>query len=166
MIAAAGGAGGRVAKIRTGGVTPEGVPHAERIAEVLVQCAQADVPFKATRGSAPRDPAHYPLTTNPTARGGDARIPEPVPRRGVRADPPLRHAGGVGLLEETDPRAIRFSRRFSLVARVGAEATRSWPRRARPSPFPTAVARSTEPVEELQRSAPPRGMSGPATLGP
>jgi hypothetical protein len=38
------------AKVRTGGVTPEAIPSSHRIAEFIVACAQADVPFKATAG--------------------------------------------------------------------------------------------------------------------
>lgn len=38
------------AKVRTGGVTPEAIPCSHRVAEFIVACAQADVPFKATAG--------------------------------------------------------------------------------------------------------------------
>ena len=43
------------AKIRTGGVTADAIPSVEQIAEFLVTCAEAKVPFKATAG------LHHPL---------------------------------------------------------------------------------------------------------
>ena len=43
------------AKIRTGGVTPELYPSTNQLAEFILQCAKADVPFKATAG------LHHPL---------------------------------------------------------------------------------------------------------
>ncbi|MGH7243536.1 MAG: hypothetical protein ACREJD_08990 [Phycisphaerales bacterium] len=43
------------AKIRTGGLTADAFPQAKQIAEFLVACRQAEVPFKATAG------LHHPL---------------------------------------------------------------------------------------------------------
>jgi len=43
------------AKIRTGGVTPEAFPPSAAVAEFLLACAAADVPFKATAG------LHHPV---------------------------------------------------------------------------------------------------------
>jgi len=43
------------AKIRTGGVTPDAIPNAQEIAEFIVACANARIPFKATAG------LHHPL---------------------------------------------------------------------------------------------------------
>jgi hypothetical protein len=49
MLAAVKGRGAR-AKVRTGGVTPEAIPSSARVARLLVACASARVPFKATAG--------------------------------------------------------------------------------------------------------------------
>ncbi|HMN40122.1 MAG TPA: hypothetical protein PKE29_04705 [Phycisphaerales bacterium] len=38
------------AKLRTGGITPDAIPSPLAVAEFIVACAQADVPFKATAG--------------------------------------------------------------------------------------------------------------------
>ncbi len=38
------------AKVRTGGITPEAIPPSRAVAEFIVSCGQADVPFKATAG--------------------------------------------------------------------------------------------------------------------
>lgn len=46
---------GARAKIRTGGVTADAIPEAWKMAEFLVACAKAKVPFKATAG------LHHPL---------------------------------------------------------------------------------------------------------
>ncbi len=150
MIAALAGAEA-AAKIRTGGVTPEAFPAPERIAEVLVQCAQADVPFKATAGLHHAIRAHYPLTYEPNCPRGVMHgflnlFLAAAFVRTHRFDTPAL----VGLLEETDPRAIRFSP--TLV---------SWHEWALSDPQ-LAQARETfalsygscsfnEPVEELQR---------------
>ncbi|MDG1899565.1 MAG: hypothetical protein P8I74_06830, partial [Phycisphaerales bacterium] len=49
------------AKIRTGGVKPEMYPEASHLANFIVQCAKADVPFKATAG------LHHPLCNHEPA---------------------------------------------------------------------------------------------------
>jgi hypothetical protein len=43
------------AKIRTGGLTADAIPNVEQVAEFLVACAEAKIPFKATAG------LHHPL---------------------------------------------------------------------------------------------------------
>ena len=64
-------AAGHRAKLRTGGLEPEDVPSAERLAEQLSVLVEADLPFKATAG------LHHawPGTTR-TARGA------PLPQHG------------------------------------------------------------------------------------
>ena len=43
------------AKVRTGGIRPEFYPDVDQLADFIVQCAKADVPWKATAG------LHHPL---------------------------------------------------------------------------------------------------------
>jgi hypothetical protein len=50
------------AKLRTGGVTAEAFPSSADIATVLLACAKAGVPFKATAGLHHPFPGTYPLT--------------------------------------------------------------------------------------------------------
>jgi hypothetical protein len=53
------------AKVRTGGITPEAIPDPMAVAEFIVACAQADVPFKATAGLHHAIRAEQPLTYEP-----------------------------------------------------------------------------------------------------
>jgi hypothetical protein len=53
------------AKVRTGGVTPEAIPMSRAVAEFIVACAQADVPFKATAGLHHAVRSERPLTYEP-----------------------------------------------------------------------------------------------------
>jgi hypothetical protein len=49
LLSALKGRGAR-AKVRTGGVTPDAIPPSAKVARLLVACAAARVPFKATAG--------------------------------------------------------------------------------------------------------------------
>ncbi len=53
------------AKVRTGGITPDAIPPSRAVAEFIVACAQADVPFKATAGLHHAVRAEQPLTYEP-----------------------------------------------------------------------------------------------------
>ena len=53
------------AKVRTGGITSAAIPSSRAVAEFIVACAQADVPFKATAGLHHAIRAEHPLTYEP-----------------------------------------------------------------------------------------------------
>lgn len=53
------------AKIRTGGLTPDAIPASRAVAEFILACAAADVPFKATAGLHHAVRAEHPLTYEP-----------------------------------------------------------------------------------------------------
>ncbi|MBK7745725.1 MAG: hypothetical protein IPP57_02590 [Candidatus Obscuribacter sp.] len=55
-------AAGCYAKIRTGAMTPEGIPDVEQVARFIVDCAERRLPFKATAGLHHPVRALYPLT--------------------------------------------------------------------------------------------------------
>jgi len=53
------------AKVRTGGVTPDAIPPTRAVAEFIVACHAADVPFKATAGLHHAVRSDQPLTYEP-----------------------------------------------------------------------------------------------------
>jgi hypothetical protein len=53
------------AKLRTGGVTPDAFPSTRTVAEFLIACRAADVPFKATAGLHHAVRGEHPLTYEP-----------------------------------------------------------------------------------------------------
>lgn len=58
------------AKVRTGGLTPGAIPTTANLAEFLVACAGADVPFKATAGLHHAVRSEFTLDTTPDAPRG------------------------------------------------------------------------------------------------
>lgn len=108
MIAALAGADG-AAKLRTGGVTQEAFPPPPAVAEFVLACHAADVPFKATAGLHHACRAHYPLTYEPNAAKGLMHgflnvFLAAAFVQAHRADAAMATA----ILEETDPRAFKF----------------------------------------------------------
>lgn len=108
LIAALSGADAG-AKIRTGGVTPDAFPGAKRVAEFIVACAAADVPFKATAGLHHPVRADYPLTYEPNCpravmHGFLNVFVAAAAAKTQRADA----AAIAEVLAETDPRAFVF----------------------------------------------------------
>lgn len=69
LIAAIAQAGLR-AKARTGGITADAIPAADRLARFLTACVRHDVPFKATAGLHHPLRAEYPLTYEAAAPRG------------------------------------------------------------------------------------------------
>ncbi len=150
MIASLAGADG-AAKLRTGGITPEAFPPAAAVAEFLLACNAAEVPFKATAGLHHACRAHYPLTYEPDAAKGlmhgflNVFLAAAFVHAG-RADAAMATA----ILEETDPAAFQFGREVVRWRNTGLELMQ------------LAQARETfalsygscsfeEPVQELQR---------------
>lgn len=58
------------AKIRTGGVTPDAFPSSEAVANFLMECAERELPFKATAGLHHPLRCLKPLTYEPNAPTG------------------------------------------------------------------------------------------------
>jgi hypothetical protein len=96
------------AKVRTGGVSANAFPPADKLADFIVACARAKLPFKATAG------LHHPL------RGEHHLTYEPDSEKGVMYGfvnvflaSAMAYAGEteealVAVLEETDPSAFVF----------------------------------------------------------
>lgn len=98
------------AKIRTGGVTPGAFPSPGDVAEFLLACHAADVPFKATAGLHHAVRAEYNLTYEPGCprsimHGFVNLFLAAAFARTARA--PLE--GLVSVLQESDPRAFSFA---------------------------------------------------------
>ena len=60
-------AAGSCAKIRTGGITPDGIPSIESLATYISACADRRLPFKATAGLHHPVRSRHPLTYEPDA---------------------------------------------------------------------------------------------------
>ena len=58
------------AKMRTGGMTPEAIPHTQHVARFIIACVRARVPFKATAGLHHPLRAMYHLTYKPNGPTG------------------------------------------------------------------------------------------------
>jgi hypothetical protein len=101
------------AKIRTGGITPDAFPPASAIADFLLACAGAEVPFKATAGLHHPVRGPYNLTYEPGCASATMYGFFNVVMAAAAAFP----AGGnvrdqatlVRVLEDTDPKAFTFT---------------------------------------------------------
>jgi hypothetical protein len=62
--------GGASAKVRTGGVTAEAFPTTAALVRFVRECAERDVPFKATAGLHHAFRGRYPLTYQPDSASG------------------------------------------------------------------------------------------------
>jgi hypothetical protein len=98
------------AKLRTGGVTADSVPPAKNIAEFILACAGADVPFKATAGLHHAIRAEHGLTYEPNCPRSimhgflNVFIAAALAKQSrISADTLAR------VLEERDPKAFSFS---------------------------------------------------------
>lgn len=67
MVATLAGNPGIGAKVRCGGVEPQLIPATDRVAEFILTCSAADVPFKATAGLHHPVRAEHALTYEPDA---------------------------------------------------------------------------------------------------
>ena len=111
------------AKLRTGGVTPETFPSALRVAEFIVACAQADVPFKATAGLHHPIRAEHPLTYEPNCPRG---VMHGFLNVFLAAAFVQRHHLDIettaAILSETNPRAFTFNVRAVSWRKLSVEA--------------------------------------------
>ena len=104
------GEAGAFAKIRTGGTTADAFPASGHVVRFLATCFREEVPFKATAGLHHPLRGEYPLTYEPgSACGrmyGFLNVFLATASLAAGLDEPEARL----LLEETDPRAITFSR--------------------------------------------------------
>jgi hypothetical protein len=109
LIAALSGADAG-AKLRTGGITPDAFPSADRVLEFIAACHAADVPFKATAGLHHPIRAEYPLTYEPNCPRGLMHgflnvFIAATALRCRKGDPRI----AADILKETNPRAFIFN---------------------------------------------------------
>ncbi len=99
---------GARAKVRTGGITPEGFPRARALADFIAACKRETVAFKATAGLHHALRGKYPLTYEPSSQSGmmygflNVFIAAALLYAGESEDTALTS------LEETDPSGFRF----------------------------------------------------------
>ncbi|QQS45005.1 MAG: hypothetical protein IPM66_13615 [Acidobacteriota bacterium] len=149
MIRAIGQAGGR-AKVRTGGVTADGIPPTIDLARFIKTCAEEDVAFKATAGLHHPIRAPYRLTYAPDSPTAvmhgflNVFLAASFAYNGMDID------RLVAVLEETAPSAFEFESgsvqwRDQMVVRGQLRVTRS--------EFAIAFGSCSfeEPVEDLKR---------------
>lgn len=141
---------GLAAKVRTGGLTAEAFPRAERLAEFLRGCARHRVPFKATAG------LHHPLRgayrLTYAADSGTGRMFGflNVFLTAMLFAHGLSSADAIALLEEEDPTAFTVDatsirwREYLLTAAQIAESRAQWVGSFGSCSF-------AEPVDELTR---------------
>jgi len=100
---------GARAKIRMGGVTAEAIPDSATVAQFLIACADAQVPFKATAGlhHAIRD--RYPLTYEPDCASATMHGFVNVFLAAALAWLGKEEEAVIATLEEDSPKEFRFS---------------------------------------------------------
>jgi len=109
---------GRLAKLRTGGLTPESIPMPAQVAEFIWDCARAGVPFKATAGLHHPVRAEHPLTYAPDSPRAvmhgfiNVFLASAVAWAAAQSDEAVRSpdppADVIDLLDERDPSAFRL----------------------------------------------------------
>ncbi|MBX3358956.1 MAG: hypothetical protein KF745_11080 [Phycisphaeraceae bacterium] len=109
QIAALAGAGAG-AKIRTGGLTPDAFPSPELVAQFIIACDAADVPFKATAGLHHPVRAEHNLTYEPGCpRGVMHGFLNVFMAACFARSASVPHTEIESILAETDPSRFRFS---------------------------------------------------------
>jgi hypothetical protein len=98
------------AKVRTGGVTPEAFPSPAKVADFLLACRAAEVPFKATAGLHHPVRAEFPLTYEPGCPRGVMHgfLNVFLAAAAVRAHR-LNERVVTAMIEERDTGAFRFT---------------------------------------------------------
>lgn len=103
-----------IAKIRTGGVTADAVPSNDAVADLLLACHAARVPFKATAGLHHAVSGVHPLTYEADAPGVrmhgflNLLLASALVAAAPRGPEPRLRAQVVSLLAETDAAAFAF----------------------------------------------------------